>query len=57
MQSSFSYRSCPPIFPTLSFELRLEGFDSPSDFTDADKEQICLNALTLAGLEEGKRII
>ena len=57
IHTPFSYRSCPQIFPTLAFDLRLEGFDSPSNFTDADKEQICSNALTLAGLEDGTWII
>ena len=42
------------MFVTLSLELKLEGFDTPSDFTDADKAQICLNVLTLAGLENGR---
>ena len=42
---------------TLSLELKLEGFDSPSDFTESDKAQICSNALVLAGLENGKQLL
>lgn len=48
------HRSCPPIFVTSGFELKLEGFDNPSQFIDVDKAQICLNLLKLAGLQDGR---
>lgn len=53
----FRCRSCPPIFVTLSVQLEISGYDSPDDFTEADRERVCLNALTLAGLTEGKKAL
>ena len=49
-------RSCPSIFPTLGLQLEISGYDTPEQFTDDDRRQICLNVLEIAGLNEGLSI-
>ena len=49
------HRSCPPVFPTLGLQLEITGYDTPEQFTDDDRRQICLNLLEISGLDEGKQ--